>query len=112
MFKILERFLIYLSKFVEDSKTGAPSVKRFGLALAVTILCGILAGLVTTVCLITLQAQPQYVPEIIRTICGTVEVLAGLVLTAVTTGYLVDKAKERNKNVGEQTTTTGSSEDN
>lgn len=40
------------------------------------------------------QNGPQAV-ELVRIISGTLEVLAGLVLAAVTTGYVAGKAVER-----------------
>ena len=91
------KFLRYLSRFVEDGNTGNHSVKRFGLALAVTVLWGIMLGLGVVICLTGMSVGPQYVIESLRILSNTLVTLAGLVLTAVTTGYLVDKATSRKK---------------
>lgn len=64
------------------------------------------------ICFVTAHAAPQYTVEMVRILASTLEVLAGLVLTAVTTGYLVDKAKTRNKDDSDKTTITGSTDDN
>ena len=91
------KFFRYLSRFVEDGRTGTPSIKRFGLALAVTILSAVMLSIGIVVCYVTISAPSGAIIDLVRILCGTLEMLAGLVLTAVTTGYLVDKAQARNK---------------
>ncbi len=91
----LYTFITWLGDFVRDSKTGKPSVKRYGLALAVTVLCGIMAGMGTAITILTASADSQSQIEIIRIVCNLLENLAFMVLTAVTTGYLVDRTQER-----------------
>lgn len=94
MFKFIPQFLRYLGEFVQDSKTGKPSVKRYGLALAVTILSGVMLGVGLVISVVTLHAPDTSHIELVRILSSTLEVLAGLVLTATTTGYLVDKAQQ------------------
>lgn len=94
MFNFLLRFFLYLGEFVQDSKTGKPSVKRYGLALAITVLCGVMLGVGLVISVVTLNAPVQSYIELVRILSSTLEVLAGLVLTATTTGYLVDKAQQ------------------
>ena len=91
-------FIKWLGDFVRDGKTGKPSVKRFGLALSVTVICGIMFGMGASITIIAIEASESAKPEIIRTICNTLENLAYAVLTAVTTGYLVDRTQERKMN--------------
>ena len=91
----LYNFIIWLGDFVRDSKTGKPSVKRFGLALAVTVLCGVMLGMGTAITMITMAAENDSKVEMVRIVCSTLEALAFMVLTAVTTGYLVDRTQER-----------------
>ncbi len=98
MFNFIPRFLYYLGEFVQDSKTGKPSVKRYGLALAITVLCGVMLGVGIVISVVTLNAPVQSHVELIRILASTLEVLAGLVLTATTTGYLVDKAQQNKSN--------------
>ena len=97
MFQFIPKFLCYLGEFVQDSKTGRPSVKRYGLALTVTVLCGVMLGVGIVVSVVTLNSPAQSNIELVRVLCSTLEVLAGMVLTATTTGYLVDKAQQRGK---------------
>ncbi len=89
------KFLRYLSRFVEDSHTGSPSVKRYGLALAVTVLNFVMLVMGTVICIIVYKASPEYSIEMIRILSNSLEVISGLTLGAVTTGYLVDKAGTR-----------------
>lgn len=91
------KFLTYLSRFVEDGQTGQPSVKRFGLALAVTILCGIILGIGIVICVIGLGVDPENIIRALDILADTLVSLAGLVLTAVTTGYVMDKALNRKR---------------
>jgi hypothetical protein len=91
----IELFVLWLGDFVEDGNTGRPSVKRFGLALAVTVLCGVMLGLGAVIAYSTFTADNSSRLEMVRSCAGTLEVLAGLVLAAVTTGYLVDKNASR-----------------
>ncbi len=91
----IEQFILWLGDFVEDGSTGRPSVKRFGLALAVTVLCGVMLGLGAVISYSTFTADNASKLEMVRSCANTLEVLAGLVLAAVTTGYLVDKNAAR-----------------
>lgn len=91
----IEQFILWLGDFVEGGSTGRPSVKRFGLALAVTVLCGVMLGLGAVISYSTFTADNASKLEMVRSCANTLEVLAGLVLAAVTTGYLVDKNAAR-----------------
>lgn len=91
----LMTFTKWLGDFVRDSKTGKPSVKRFGLALAVTVICGIMFGMGASVSIIAIESNQESKIEIVRIVCGTIENLGYAVLMAVTTGYLYDRTQER-----------------
>jgi len=100
-----EQFILWLGDFVEDSHSGRPSVKRFGLALAVTVLCGVMLGLGGVISYAMLMATGRDQVDIVRIAADTLQIIAGLVLAAVTTGYLVDKASNRKANIDEHKTT-------
>lgn len=87
---------LWLARIVSDGSTGNPSAKRFGLILSVSVLTLVMAVIGGVIAGVTWAAQsgPQAV-ELVRIISGTLEVLAGLVLAAVTTGYVAGKAVER-----------------
>jgi hypothetical protein len=106
----LYNFMLWLGNFVEDGRTGRPSVKRFGLALCVTVLCGVMLGIGAVITFTTFHAPDAQVIELVRILSSTLEILAGLVLTAVTTGYLVDKATTKGKEDDNQRTDKDSSE--
>jgi hypothetical protein len=91
----LEQFFLWLGDFVEDSNTGLPSVKRFGLALSVTVLCGVMLGLGVVIAFAAYSATDRDQVDIVRIAADTLQIIAGLVLAAVTTGYLYDKASIR-----------------
>lgn len=89
-------FLTWLAAFVAEGRTGRPSVKRFGFALAITVLSavmGVFGGVMGGVAWMS-HGGPQAV-ELVRIISNSLEMIAGLVLTAVTTGYVAGKAVER-----------------
>jgi hypothetical protein len=94
----IEQFILWLGDFVEDGVSGRPSVKRFGLALSVTVLCGVMLGLGAVIAYSTFTADSASKLEMVRSCADTLKVLAGLVLAAVTTGYLVDRASIRKSN--------------
>lgn len=89
-------FLAWLAAFVAEGSTGRPSVKRFGFALAVTVLSavmGLFGGVIAGVAWMS-HGQPEAV-ALIHIVANSLEMVAGLVLTAVTTGYVAGKAVER-----------------
>lgn len=97
----MKDLLIWLRRVCEEGSNGRPSAKRFGLLLAVTVLSvvmglfgGVLAG-------VTWTAQAAQSLELARIMASSLEVIAGLVLTAVTTGYVAGKAVERSGPKGE-----------
>jgi hypothetical protein len=101
MHEKIEQFILWLGDFVEDSHSGRPSVKRFGLALAVTVLCGVMLGLGSVISYAMLMATGRDQVDIVRIAADTLQIIAGLVLAAVTTGYLVDKASNRKASTDE-----------
>lgn len=92
------RLMIWLGSFVTDGSSGLPSVKRLGYAMSVTILSFVMGAIGGVISVVTWESHgtPQ-ATELVRIIASTLEVLAGLVLTAVTTGYVAGKAVERAK---------------
>lgn len=91
------QFVMWLGDFVEDGTTGKPSVKRFGLALAVTVLCGVMLGLGSVVAYSALVATGREQVDIARIAADALTVIAGLVLAAVSGSYVLDKALTRKK---------------
>jgi len=93
--KSLAFLATWLMRVCEEGRSGHPSAKRFGLLISVTVLScvmglfgGVLAG-------ITWTAGPGQSLELARVVSGSLEVIAGMVLTAVTAGYVGGKAVER-----------------
>jgi hypothetical protein len=85
-----------MGRFVEEGTTGNPSVKRFGFALCVTVLSvviGVFGGVMGGV--VWMAHGSAQAIELVRIIAGSLEVISGMVLGAVTTGYVAGKAVER-----------------
>ena len=92
----MNAFLRWMGRFVEEGTTGRPSVKRFGFALCVTVLSavlGLFGGVMGGVAWMA-HGTDQAI-ELVRIIAGSLEIIAGMVLGAVTTGYVAGKAVER-----------------
>ncbi|WP_122558462.1 hypothetical protein [Pseudomonas viridiflava] len=92
----MNTFLRWLGRFVEEGTTGRPSVKRFGFALCITVLCAVIVlfgGVMGGVALMS-HGTAQAI-ELVRIIAGSLELISGMALTAVTTGYVGGKAVER-----------------
>jgi len=85
----------WLFRFVQDSKTGQPSVKRYGLALAITVLAGVIIGLGLVIVYMSLTARPEDEAEIMKMACSTLENITFMFLATATGNYLVDKASAR-----------------
>lgn len=86
----------WLGRIVEEGSTGRPSVKRFGFALCVTVLSaviGLFGGVMGGVAWMAHGSEQAI--ELVRILANSLEVVAGLVLAAVTTGYVGGKAVER-----------------
>lgn len=100
MKEVLMRLLLWFGRVVEEGETGQPSAKRFGLILAVTVLASVMGLIGGVIAGVTWYASgtPQAI-ELVRIVSGTLEVIAGLVLAAVTTGYVAGKAVERKPKV-------------
>jgi len=92
-----EQFILWLGDFVEDGLSGRPSVKRFGLALAVTVLCGVMLGLGCVVAYAALTSTGRDQVDIARIAADALIYVAGMVLTAVSGSYVLDKALNRKK---------------
>jgi hypothetical protein len=92
----MNTFLRWMGRFVEEGTTGRPSVKRLGFALCITVLSaviGVFGGVMGGVAWMA-NGSPQAI-ELVRIIASSLEVISGMVLTAVTTGYVAGKAVER-----------------
>jgi len=91
----------WLFRFVQDSKTGQPSVKRYGLALAITVLAGVIIGLALVIIYIALTARQEDAVEVMKLACSTLIDIAFMFLATATGNYLIDKhsARKADKNV-------------
>lgn len=85
----------WLFRFVQDSVNGQPSVKRYGLALAITVLSIVVLLLGVVIVAMSLGARPEDEVEMMRLACNTLETLVFMLLATVTGNYLVDKANAR-----------------
>lgn len=92
----LDQFFKWLASVVEDSKTGLPSTKRVGFMMAISILCLILAVFAGVMAGLTMKSAgtPQAL-EMFRMLSTSLELISGMVLTAVTGGYIAGKHIER-----------------
>ena len=92
----MNTFLRWMGRFVEEGSTGRPSVKRFGFALCITVLSaliGLFGGVMAGVAWMS-HGTAQAV-ELVRIVASSLEVISGMVLASVTTGYVAGKAVER-----------------
>ena len=96
----IESFILWLGDFVEDGVSGRPSVKRFGLALAVTVLCGVMLGLGSVIAYAAFTATGRDQVDIARIAADALVWIASAVLAAVSGSYVFDKALNR-KNTNE-----------
>ena len=87
----------WIFRFVQDSRTGQPSVKRYGLAITVTVLCGVLFGLGIVIGIAGISAIGSDQVHIVRIAADTIEWTSTALLTAVSGSYVADKALSRNK---------------
>lgn len=85
----------WLFRFVQDTVNGQPSVKRYGLALAITVLSIVVLLLGIVIVVMTLGARPEDEVEMMKMACNTLETLVFMLLATVTGNYLVDKANAR-----------------
>ncbi len=93
--KALAFLATWLMKVCEEGRSGNPSAKRFGLLLSVTVLSFVMALFGGVLAGVTWSAGPGEALELARIVSGSLETIAGLVLTAVTAGYVGGKAVER-----------------
>lgn len=90
-----ESLVKWFGSVLNDSRTGQPSAKRFGMVLAITVLCGVMGMIGGVICGVTWAAHgSDKAVELVRIVSGSLEVIAGLVLAAVTTGYVGGMAVE------------------
>ena len=66
------KFVLWLGRFVHDSTSDQPSVKRFGLAITVTVLCGVLFGLGVVIAVSVLNAIGREQVDMVRIAAGYV----------------------------------------
>ena len=85
----------WVLRFVQDSKTGQPSVKRYGLALAFTVLSCVIIGLGAVIVYMSFTARPEDEVQMMKMACGTLENIVFMFLATATSNYLVDKASAR-----------------
>lgn len=97
MLEKIERFILWLGDFVEDGVSGRPSVKRFGLALSVTVLCGVMLGLGAVVAHAAITSTGRDQVDIARIAADALVWIASAVLAAVSGSYVFDKALARKK---------------
>lgn len=93
----------WLMRVCEEGRSGHPSAKRFGLLLSVTVLSFVMALFGGVLAGVTWSAGPGQALELARIIASSLEVIAGMVLTAVTAGYVGGKAVERRPAAGQGT---------
>lgn len=89
------KFVLWLGRFVHDSASDKPSVKRFGLAITVTVLCGVLFGLGAVIAVSILDSIGRDQVDMVRIAAGTFEWTSTALLTAVSGSYVADKALGR-----------------
>lgn len=92
------KFILWLGRFVHDSTSDKPSVKRFGLAITVTVLCGVLFGLGLVIAKAVVTSAGHDQVEMVRIAAGTIEWTSTALLTAVSGSYVADKALGRKSN--------------
>lgn len=83
--------LTWLAQFVQDSKTDKPSVKRYGLALVVTVLTGVLFGFGGAIALAILDAHDDNQIEMVRIAASSMEWISTALLATVGGTYTIDK---------------------
>lgn len=91
-------FIRWMGRFMEEGSTGNPSVKYFGFALSVTVLSvimGLFGGVIAAV--VWMQHGSARAVELVQIIANSLEVISGLVMASVTTGYVAGKAVERQR---------------
>lgn len=87
----MNSFFQYLAQFVQDSKTDKPSVKRYGLALVVTVLTGVLFGFGAAIALAILQSKENSQIEMVRIAASSMEWISTALLATVGGTYTIDK---------------------
>jgi len=89
------KFVLWLGRFVHDSTSDKPSVKRFGLAITVTVLCGVLFGLGLVIAKAVITSVGHDQVEMVRIASETFVWTATALLGTVGGAYVTDKALGR-----------------
>lgn len=89
------KFVLWLGRFVHDSASDKPSVKRFGLAITVTVLCGVLFGFGVVIAISILNAIGREQVEMVRIAADAIQWVSTALLTVVGGAYVGDKALGR-----------------
>lgn len=92
------QFAKWIGRFVHDSTSDKPSVKRFGLAITVTVLCGVLFGLGLVIAKAVITSVGHDQVEMVRIASETLIWTATALLTTVGGTYVTDKALGRKSN--------------
>ena len=92
------KFVLWLGRFVHDSTSDKPSVKRFGLALTVTVLCGVLFGLGFVIAKAAITSVGHDQVEMVRIASETLIWTSTALLGTVGGTYVTDKALGRKSN--------------
>jgi hypothetical protein len=92
------KFILWIGRFVHDSTSDKPSVKRFGLAITVTVLCGVLFGLGAVIAKAVVTSVGHDQVEMVRIASETFVWTATALLGTVGGSYVADKALGRKSN--------------
>ena len=92
------QFAKWLGRFVHDSTSDKPTVKRFGLALTVTVLCGVLFGLGFVIAKAAITSVGHDQVEMVRIASETLIWTSTALLGTVGGTYVTDKALGRKSN--------------
>lgn len=84
-------FIKWLGQFVTDSETSKPSVKRYGLALTFTVLCGIMFGLGVVIAVAVVCSSDRNQVDIVRIAADTINWVSTALITAAGGTYVADR---------------------
>lgn len=84
-------FLKWLGQFVTDTQTSKPSVKRYGLALTFTVLCGVMFGLGIVIAFAVVNSSGRDQVDIVRIAADTIQWVASGLLMAASGTYVADR---------------------
>ena len=90
-------FLKWLGQFVTDSQTLKPSVKRYGLALSFTVMCGIVFGLGIVISIAVVNSSGRDQVDIVRIAADTIQWVSSALLMAASGTYVADRSLGKGK---------------